>query len=151
MSSTDIGVFQRASFSLLPASDSIESDEDKQSIRCISDLVHFNAVTNPHHVFCWQSRHVSSSSTSRFRYSHITNFQLARAVERCCDWILANEPGAFEARLSPDGSISKSAPIALFMESDVGLFIYMLSLLTLNIPVWLSFSSLIDKFAYSTH
>ena len=135
MSSNDLAVFQRASFNLLPASEAIESDEGKQSIRCISDLVFFNAVNNPQHAFCWQSLQVSNNSTSKFRYSHLTYNQLARAVERCCDWILSNVPGSFEARLNSDGSISKSAPIALFMESDVGLFIYMLSLLTLNIPV----------------
>ena len=150
MGSTDLGVFQRASFNLLPSSESINSDEDKQSICCISDLVYFNAVNNPHHVFCLQSWQVSNDSASRFKYSYITYSQLARAVERCCDWILSNAPGTFEARLAPDGSIYKSAPVALFMESDVGLFIYMLSLLTLNIPVRMSWPRSIDKIANST-
>ena len=137
MDRTDLGAFQRATFNLLPASESIEGHEDRQSIRCISDLIHFNAVKNPHHVFCLQSWKVSSDSASHFKYSYITYSQLARAVERCCDWILLNVPAVSEARLNLDGSVSKSAPVALFMESDVGLFIYMLSLLTLNIPVWL--------------
>ena len=136
MDPTDLGAFQRASFNLLPPSDSIENDEDGQSIRCIPGLIHFNAVKNPHHVFCLQSWKVSNDTASNFKYSYITYSQLARAVERCCDWILLNAPGTSEARLDPDGSVVKSAPIALFMESDVGLFIYMLSLLTLNIPVW---------------
>ena len=135
MCSTGLALFQRASFNLLPASEAIEDDEGKQSIRCISDLVYFNALHNPQHDFCWQSWQVSNSSASSFRYSHVTYIQLARAVERCCDWILSNAPGASKARLNPDGSISKGGPIALFMESDVGLFIYLLSLLTLNIPV----------------
>ena len=138
MDPTELGAYQCASFNLLPASESIEHDEHRQSIRCISDLVYFNAVKYPHHVFCLQSWKVSSDSASNFKYTFITYSQLAQAVERCCEWILRNVPGASEARLGLDGSISKSAPIALFMESDVGLFIYMLGLITLNIPVWYS-------------
>ena len=131
-----LGVYQRASFDLVISSEAIDEAKAQEKIRCIPDLVRFNAVNNPDHVFCLQSKQVSKSAVSSFEFTHITYLQLAQAVDRCCDWILSNAPGALVAQLAQDGSIYKSAPIALFMESDVGLFVYMVALLTLNIPVW---------------
>jgi acyl-CoA synthetase (AMP-forming)/AMP-acid ligase II len=98
------------------------------TIRSLPDLIRFNAIHNPHHVFCIQSN-ADLESTS------ITFLELAHAVERCCDWILTNVHGTSPAEQSADGSLEKSRPIALFMESDVCLFIYLAALLTLNIPV----------------
>lgn len=67
----------------------------------------------------------------------ITFLELAHAVEQCCDWILANIEVARpnEQELRAEGSPAKGRPIALFMESDVSLFIYLAALLTLNVPV----------------
>lgn len=149
MGSTGLGLYKRASFDLISTSGSIDEDREKakakESICCISDLIHFNAVNNPDHVFCLQSRQVSNDYASKFEITHITYSQLAEAVDRCCDWILSNAPGALEARLGQDGSVYKSAPVALFMESDVGLFIYLVALLTLNIPVLLPWSRVSDE------
>ena len=132
---TALGTYQRASFDLIASSEAIDVAKDQQSIRSIPDLVHFNAVNNPDHVFCLQSRQVSKDATLGFEFTPITYSQLAQAVGRCCDWILSNVPGIFEARIDQDGTVRKSAPVALFMESDAGLFIYLVALLTLNIPV----------------
>lgn len=124
-------IYQRPTFSLLPNN----KDHDKEQINCIPDLVLFNAIKNPHHVFCLQSSESSDSFPSQLDFTSITYSQLAQAVDNCCEWILSNAPGAFEARVASNGSVSKSVPVALFMESDIGLFIYLVALLTLNVPV----------------
>ncbi|KAL8728551.1 MAG: hypothetical protein Q9181_005308 [Wetmoreana brouardii] len=129
--------FQRPNFQLLPIpSDPAEDSESGQlqTLRSLPDLVHYNAVHNPNHIFCLQATR-SPKYPDKMDFTDITFFQLACAVENCCSWILRNLPGAYGAKLK-DGLIVQKAPsIALFLESDVGLFIYILALLTLNIPV----------------
>ena len=135
--------FVRAKVSL-PGS----SGSTKDSIQCLPDLVRFNAVYNPDHLFGIQSNQVSPDSPLQF--TRVTFLQLAHAVERCCDWILAHVPEASPAKLDRYGSISKSRPVALFMESDLGLFIYLTALLTLNIPVSFQLTEIaLETTAYS--
>lgn len=121
--------FRRAQFNLLG------SEEDQETIRGLADLILFNAVHNPDHIFCIQAKQLST--VSEFEFIHITYSELAQAVERACAWIISNTAGAHAAKLCDDGSILKSRPVGLFMESDIGLFIYLAALLTLNIPVGL--------------
>ena len=124
------GHFQRASFQLLPVPGS--KSDLVHDIRSLPDLVHFNAVHNPDHVFCLQSK--QSSDATRFDFTRVTFRQLAQAVERCCLWILANIKEVNAPTLK-DGILEKGPPIALFLESDIGLFVYLTALLSLNIPV----------------
>jgi len=125
------GHFQRPSFQLLPAP-GYKSDL-LHDIRSLPDLVHFNAINNFEHIFCLQSK--QSQDLTRFDSTSITFRQLAQAVEQCCLWILANIDDAHAPVLGDDGIVGKAPPIALFLESDVGLFIYLTALLSLNIPV----------------
>lgn len=123
--------FQRPSFQLLPTPGS--KADLLHDIRSLPDLVHFNAVHNPDHVFCLQSKQPHDATQCDF--TRITFRQLAQAVEHCCVWILANINGARPPVVGHDRIIDKAPPIALFLESDVGLFIYLTALLSLNIPV----------------
>ena len=140
--------FHRPSFQLLPIPPDFhfhpDPDLDAQSppplLRSLPDLVHFNAINNPNHVFCLQSSQSRATSTStpspvRIDFTPITYHQLALAVENCCSWLLQHIAGAHPAILRNDSTVQKAPPVALFMESDVGLFIYMIALLALNIPV----------------
>lgn len=120
--------FRRANFKLL---DDIK--DETAAIRCVADLVEFNAIHNPEHVFCIQSR--QRLSGKEFEFVCITYHELAGAVERCCEWILSNIPGAHAAVPAKTGIARKSKPVALYLESDVGLFIHLVALLALNIPV----------------
>ena len=120
--------FRRAHFNLLGG-----EDNSQEAIRGLPDLILFNAVHNPNHVFCIQAKQLSTAS--EFEFISITYSELAQGVERACAWIISNVAGAHAAKLCDDGGIIKSRPVALFMESDVGLFIYLAALLTLNIPV----------------
>lgn len=130
--------FQRPFFNLTPNEDesaSASAVDDLSSICSLPDLIHFNALHNPDHVFCLQTKESRDASASAFDFTTITFFDLAHAVENCCNWILCNVRDVHPAELGEDGSIRKSSPVALFTESDVGLFIYLAALLTLNIPV----------------
>lgn len=135
--------FQRPLFNLTPNKDdstSISTSNDSSNIRSLPDLIHFNAVHNPDHVFCLQTKESRDASASTFDYTSITFFDLAHAVENCCNSILSHVKNVNPAQLGEDGSIQKSPPVALFLESDVGLFIHLAALLSLNIPVRLPFS-----------
>jgi hypothetical protein len=131
--------FKRPTFDLLVSAETAE----QQEIKCLPDLIRFNALNNSDHTFCVQAQLISHDQTLAFKY--ISFFELDQAVGRCCNWILANVKGVHSAEFAEDGSVRKSQPIALFMESDVGLFIYIAALLTLNIPVRLSSPKCIEK------
>jgi hypothetical protein len=123
--------FKRAEFDLfLNQESSIDS-----IIRCLPDLILHNALHNPGHLFCIHTTHSPKASHAQFKFTGVTFAELALAVEGCCAWILANVPGVHAADVDKDGSIRKSRPLALFMESDLGLFIHLVASLTLNIPV----------------
>lgn len=120
-------MFQRPKFDLQG-----DSGSDYAEINCLPDLVLFNAIHNPDDVFCLQAE--ESVTGDGFKYVSITFLDLAEAVERCCSYVLSQCPMLHPARR--DGSkLTKSKPIALFMESEVTLFVYITALLTLNIPV----------------
>ncbi|KAL8994550.1 MAG: hypothetical protein Q9169_005514 [Polycauliona sp. 2 TL-2023] len=119
--------FLRPFFQLLP----IPSDAELSPIRSLPELVLFNALHNPRHAFCHQS---SQAAAGQIDSVPITFHQLAVAVENCCSWLLETIPNAHPAKLNGDHHVRKAASVALFLESDVGLFIHVLALLTLNIP-----------------
>jgi len=105
-----------------------------ESIQSLPDLVHFNALHNPNESFCAQIKQ-SKVPEEQYKIVKVTFLELAQAVERCCHWVLSNISRVHPAKLSEDGSVQKGPPLALFLESDLTLFIYLVALLTLNIPV----------------
>ncbi len=123
--------FKRAEFDLLLNQ---ESSTDS-IIRCLPDLILHNAHFNPDHLFCIHTTHSPERPHAQFEFTSVTFAELALAVEGCCAWILANVPNVHAAEADKDGSVRKSRPLALFMESDLGLFIHLVAALTLNIPV----------------
>ena len=122
--------FRRPQFDVLSDQHSVSPS----TIRSIRDLIDHNALHNPEHIFCIQSKQ-SSEGKDGLGYVHVTFRELKEAVDRCCHWILETIPDARLAEVREDGSVQKSPPVALLMESDVNLFIYIAALLTLNIPV----------------
>ena len=124
--------FQRAPFDLLLN----ESVATADTIRSLPDLIHFNAIHNPHFLFCIQLRQSKRGSVeTEVEEVHVTFSELATAIEKCCIWILSKLEGIHPARLTSDGSVQKGPPVALFLESGVTLFVYMMALLTMNVPV----------------
>ena len=124
--------FQRAPFNLLLDGKRATAD----AIRSLPDLIHFNAVHNPKFLFCIQFNQSKRGPVEKeFEERYVTFSELAIAVEQCCVWILSKVRGIHSARLTSDGAVQKGPPVALFLESDVTLFVYMVALLTLNVPV----------------
>ena len=123
--------FQRARFDILSDQQSLSPS----TIRSIRDLIDHNALHNPDHPFCIQCKQSTNGGENGLCYENVTFRELKGAVDRCCQWILKTILEAHSAKVCDDGSIQKSRPVALFMESDLDLFIYIAALLTLNIPV----------------
>lgn len=124
--------FQRARFDLLLDQKNATAD----TIRSLPDLIHFNAIHNPHLLFCIQFKQLTKPLLEKeVEEVHVSFSELATAIEQCCVWILSKVKGIYPAHLASDGSVQKSPPVALFLESGVTLFVYTMALLTLNVPV----------------
>lgn len=129
MESTKQHSFHRARFD--PLGRNLARDDN---IRSLPDLINFNAEVNPHHLFCVQASarsNVNSGNAEDAGYgaTQISFRTLKQAVDACSSW-LGNSllPPAGQER-------SRVAPVALYLESDVGLFIYIAALLSLGVPV----------------
>ena len=122
-------LFRRANFQI----DS--KTESSDLIRTLPELVEFNATYNPQHLFCLQANKAGEAT----RISHL---ELKYAVLRCSAWLRDKVPGLKGPEKGEDGKVSRGPPIALLMESDIGIFIYLLSLLSIGVPV--SIASILD-------
>lgn len=107
---------------------------DGSAIRCLPDLVEYNAAENPDHLFCVQVLHRQGGFEEDL-FRSITFLELEESVRRCCYWIQSQAGGHLSSAIAEDGPLQKSPPIALFLESDIGLFIHIVALLSLNVPV----------------
>ncbi|KAI9674800.1 MAG: putative NRPS-like protein biosynthetic cluster [Caeruleum heppii] len=129
-----LSAFVRPSISLEPGSahrdrerrGSPDNDDDKP-IKTLLELVAFNAIHNPKHLFCLQELKTAA------RLRSITFEQLARAVDSCAihlSRLLALDESS--SVVEADGKLP--APVGLFMGSDIGIFINLLALMKLAVP-----------------
>lgn len=124
--------FERARFDLLLDQKTATAD----TIRSLPDLIHFNATHNPNLLFCIQLKQSTKPGLdNEVEEVRVTFSELAAALEQCCVWILSTVKGIHPAHLTSDDTVQKSPPVALFLESGVTLFVYMIALLTMNVPV----------------
>ncbi len=121
--------FQRPQFKLLGQS----PESDQSPIRSLPHLLRFNAACNPNHLFCLQTK--PSEDGFDVPPTQITFTELKEAVGRCSRWIKAKVADIMSPVLTKSGVIQKGPPIALFLESDVSLFMYLMALLSINVPV----------------
>ncbi|EHK17809.1 uncharacterized protein TRIVIDRAFT_194923 [Trichoderma virens Gv29-8] len=130
MSLTSQKIFRRPKFSPVPPKNYADSDDE--AISTLSDLIRFNSENNAEHIFCIQaqSEKVDSSLSGDVTYRgvKITFAQLDRAIQQCVLWL----SDGYSQTFSESG-----APIALYVESDVGLLIYLSALQILDIPLLL--------------
>ena len=103
---------------------------DQRDIRTISELVEYNALHNPDHVFCIQARRHQESIS-------VSCFQLKQAIVQCSDWLIAYVKELELPQEDEDGVLRKGRPVALAMDSDIGLLVHLLSFLSLGVPVLL--------------
>jgi hypothetical protein len=103
------------------------------AIKTIPELIDFHARANPDHVFCMQSD--SSDDRGEENFHHVTYSGLEKAILACETSILSTiGPTEFPKR-DEQGNIVKRAPIALLMESDLSILLYLFSMFGLGIPV----------------
>ncbi|KAL3444530.1 hypothetical protein BJX65DRAFT_319885 [Aspergillus insuetus] len=120
--------FRRPEIKLYPAA------HETGYIRTLPEVVEFNAKENPDHVFCLQAKKSSGSSVPTL--IPVTNVQLRDAIAQCASWLQCSIQIQLPT-VSGDGTVTKGAPIALLLESDVGLWIHQMALLGLGVPVLL--------------
>jgi len=130
MGSQSQSCFQRAQFDVVVT----ENSNSHSTINSLPDLLLYNARNNESSIFCVQAK-TQSGLARNFELVKVTFLELALSVENCCTWIAENTKGAYQAQVDGNGKVRKSEPIALFLESDLTLFIYLTALLALNIPV----------------
>ncbi|KAI1773560.1 hypothetical protein F4818DRAFT_452989 [Hypoxylon cercidicola] len=123
--------FKRPVFSPTPS----KTPLSESNIASLPDLVRFNARENPHHVFALQSEINHDAPTGRggntYKVSQITFEQLEILIRRCVGWMRNTV-----ASLGDNGDDRRS-PVALYLESDIGLFIYLVALLSIDVPILL--------------
>ncbi|KFA80971.1 hypothetical protein S40288_00833 [Stachybotrys chartarum IBT 40288] len=123
--------FVRPVFSALPPKET--AHDEPEDISSLYDLIRFNAHTNPNHIFCIQAQAVKDAASDRpFDAVYITYRQLEDAVHRCADWLGRNLESTEQ-----NNDSGRSAPIAIYLESDIGLFIHLVAIQVLDLPVLL--------------
>ncbi|KAF7171666.1 hypothetical protein CNMCM5623_003994 [Aspergillus felis] len=100
----------------------LDDESSKEGVYSLSDLIQFNADHNPDHLFAIQEVKFGQHR----QLERVTFLSLHHAVLACREWLSVN----FAAQ-------RHKKPIGLLMESDLGLFIYLASLLSLESPVLL--------------
>ncbi|CAG8883007.1 unnamed protein product [Penicillium egyptiacum] len=122
----DVIPFRRAPIDLYPA-------EGKESdyMRSLPEIIEFNSQANPDHLFCIQALKGAESI-------RISNRQLRYAIASCGKWLQDNVSALeLPAAAGGDQEVQKGAPVALLMDSDVGLFFHQMALIGLGVPVLL--------------
>jgi acyl-CoA synthetase (AMP-forming)/AMP-acid ligase II len=125
------GPFVRRKFSALKS----ESKENKKAICSVLQLIEHNAEENPNHVFCLQAEKGQESvgldsDSVGWNVRRISFKDLYHAVADCCSWLRNNLVGSSENSLSVGQS-----PVAVYLESDVTLFLFVVAITALNHPV----------------
>lgn len=97
-------------------------------IRTLPDLVDFHGKHNPQHLFCIQT-------TRDHGFVSVSNEKLQRAIVRCQARLRGEDSGLHPPTVDADGHVTKCAPVAILMESHVGLAIYVLACMGMGVPV----------------
>ena len=107
--------FIRAEFDL--ESPTPREDHDDSRVQSLTELIDFNALHNAAHPFCIQAKSDGSLHT-------VTHAACKVSVSRCVDW-------ARNAVAAP----AAGEPVALLMESDVGLVVHEFAFISMQTPV----------------
>ncbi|PWY76504.1 NRPS-like enzyme [Aspergillus sclerotioniger CBS 115572] len=122
--------FQRPPVNLYPA-----DGEEEHSIRSLPEIIEFNAQANPDHLFCIQATKEADGGSGVCR---VSNHQLRNAVANCERWLQENVTALqLPALATDDGQVQKGRPVALLMDSGLGLFLHQMALIGLGVPVLL--------------
>ncbi|KAJ6069443.1 hypothetical protein N7499_011330, partial [Penicillium canescens] len=104
---------------------------DLSAIQSLPDLIDFDADHNPDHVFALQE---VRQGVNYVNLTPVTFSELKLAATTCAHLIRKRLPGGPSKATGGDESETRR-PVALFLESDINLFVHLAALLYLNIPV----------------
>lgn len=108
-------------------------DPDRvSSIRSLPELVDYNSKQNGDYPFCIQGKASGGENETSQTISH-AEFQ--KACGRCAGNLVWTIAEIVLPSQQQGGGFVKGRPVALFINSDVGLLIYMVALMGLGVPV----------------
>lgn len=107
-------------------------NDQLDGVNSLQELIEFNARHNPDHIFCTQLiKNNSGEGKGVFGLPYrITFAQLLDAVERAAAWLVLN--GFTSGRTQRGEDIP---PVAIYLSSDIGIFIYIAALIRIGTPV----------------
>jgi acyl-CoA synthetase (AMP-forming)/AMP-acid ligase II len=105
--------------------DFFSSERKEDHVHSLPELIDFNSVHNPDHLFCIQAR-------SNAPFINVTNAQFKIAVDQCAQWIANNVK---LSSVATKNGLAEKPPVALLMESDFGLIVHQFALISLGIQV----------------
>jgi hypothetical protein len=111
------------------------SEKDGNRIRTVPELIEYNARENADHVFCIQARKPGVDGNASNRLLSVTHLQIKQAILQCEAWLTASIAELKLPYKGSGGNVFKGPPIALLVESDIGLLIHLLSGISLGVPV----------------
>ncbi|KAH7045206.1 putative NRPS-like enzyme [Macrophomina phaseolina] len=113
----------------------VELHDIASAIRSLPDLIDFNARENPNHLFCLQS--YKAAEDNCYRINRVSHLQFKQAILRCSEWLKSDLSGITLPHAHADGVFVKGSPVAILMESSVGLLVHEMALMGLGVPVLL--------------
>ncbi|RMZ76239.1 hypothetical protein DV738_g5040, partial [Chaetothyriales sp. CBS 135597] len=110
--------------------------EDEGDVATLPELIEFNAKHNSDHLLCLQTLPgFDESKGPSQNFLHVTHGSFYRSVLECQRWLRANIPSLELPSPQRDtGVFVKGRPIAVLMESEIGLFTYLSALIGLGVP-----------------
>lgn len=112
-------------------------DDWPDGVNTLPELIEFAAKHNPEHIFGLQARAKGADgavtlkdSDGDLSFCEITFAQLRRVIERASAWLVNSGATAGRTR-----RIDGIPPVAIFLSSDVTIFMYMAALLRIGTPV----------------
>lgn len=102
------------------------------SVRSLPELVDYNSKENRDYPFCIQGKASGGENES---FQTISHAEFQKACGRCAGNLVWTIAEIVLPSQQQDGAFVKGRPVALFINSDVGLLIYMVALMGLGVPV----------------
>ncbi|KAF2792200.1 acetyl-CoA synthetase-like protein [Melanomma pulvis-pyrius CBS 109.77] len=121
---------------ILPGFDARYPPARDSQIKTAAELIDFNADNNPNYLFCLQAEK-SLNGGEDPSVLRITHKSFRGMILSCQLWLLKHIKELQLPREGDGGIITKGAPIALLLDSDVGLLVHFFALLGLGVPALL--------------
>jgi hypothetical protein len=95
-------------------------------VNSLPELIEFSAKYNTDHIFCLQARNTNEGIS----WNEITFGRLHRAIEAASAWLVRSSATTGRTHRTDDIS-----PVAVFLNSDTTLFMYLAALIRIGTPV----------------